>query len=453
LAQPTLKISLHPAQAAIFNSKARFIVCAAGRRFGKSWFASVKLGVAALSERNRFGHVLTPEQPVYYVAPTFDQAVRTMRPKLIRLLGWARDGGFIANENINGGWIELINGVKIYLKGAENDDALRGEGNRLVVLDEYASMAPHIWPEILEPTLMDVEGDALFIGTPKGKNHFYRLFMDALTHPEPYWNDWEAFHFKSNDNPFLKERELKRIVSRMKGAEGLDPRDRNKQEIEADFISGGSRILRPDSFPIVKSYNSRTARYFVTVDLAGFKKAEGNQILKTDESVVAVTAVDNDLWTVLRIRHGHWEVRETATQILLACKSFPGSRLGIEEGALEAAVRPYLEEMMRQYSRYVNIEPLKHHNARKQDRISWALQGRSERGLIQLLTDEPEDYNGPSIQPWNKWFLDQIADFPDPLAHDDGLDAVAYVDQMSEASYADIEDVPEWEALDKDSGY
>jgi hypothetical protein len=450
---PTLRISLHPAQAAIYNSNKRFIVCAAGRRFGKSWFASVRLGTSALAETNRYGHKLTPEQPVYYVAPTFDQAVRTMRPKLIRLLGWAKDGGFITNENINNGWLELLNGVKIYLKGAENDDALRGEGNRLVVLDEYASMAAHVWPEILEPTLMDVEGDALFIGTPKGKNHFYRLFMDALTHPEAYWDDWEAFHFKSNDNPFLKERELKRIVSRKRGTEGLDPRDRNRQEIEADFISGGSKILSPDNFPVVKSFDSRTARYFVTVDLAGFTKQDGNKISRSDESVVAVTAVNEDMWTVLRIRHGKWEVRETATQILLACKAFPGSRLGIEEGALEAAVRPYLEDLMRQYQRYINIEPLKHHNARKQDRISWSLSGRSERGLIQLLTDKPENYEGPAIQPWNNWFLDQCADFPDPLAHDDGLDAVAYVDQLNESSYFDSSDIEEWIPVDATAGY
>jgi hypothetical protein len=451
--QPTLRISLTPAQAAIHNSLARFKVIAAGRRFGKSWYASVKIGVSALSTHNERGHKLTAAHPVYYVAPTFDQAVRIMRPKLIALLGWAKEGGFIANENINNGWLELINGVKVYLKGAENDDALRGEGNRLVVLDEYASMASHVWAEILEPTLMDVEGDALFIGTPKGKNHFYRLFMDALTKPEDYWKDWEAFHFKSTDNPFLQLRELKRIVSRTKGAEGLDPRDRNRQEIEADFISGGSKILRPDNFNIVKSFNSRTARYFVTVDLAGFRKAEGNQLIRSDESVVAVTAVDEDLWTVLRIRHGHWEVRETATQILLACKAFPGSRLGIESGVLEAAVRPYLEDLMREYSRYVHIEPLRHHNARKQDRISWALSGRSERGLIQLLTDQPAEYDGPAIQPWNRWFLDQVADFPDPLAHDDGLDAVAYVDQISEASYADTSDIPEWIPVDEISGY
>lgn len=450
-----LKISLTPAQSAIHNSKARFIVCAAGRRFGKSWYASVKLGVAALSETNRFGHKLTPEQPVYYVAPTFDQAIRTMRPKLIRLLGWYNSkthAGFIKNENINAGFIELINDVKIYLKGAENDDALRGEGNRLVVLDEYASMAPHVWPEILEPTLMDVEGDALFIGTPKGKNHFYRLFINALTHPETYWNDWEAFHFKTTDNPFVKAKEVARLISRKKTDDGLDPRDRNKQEIEADFVSGGSKILRPDNFPVIPRFPYRDARFYITVDLAGFRKGEGNAVLRSDESVVAVTAVNtDDIWTVLRIEHGHWDVRETALRIVKASKDFPGSRLGVEEGMLKAAVEPYLEEYMREFNRYVNIEPLRHNNARKQDRIVWSLSGRSERGLIQLLTDKPE--SGAVIQPWNDWFLDQIADFPDPLAHDDGIDAVAYVDQMHVADFVDHSDIPEWEPLDSLAGY
>jgi hypothetical protein len=452
----SLKISLTPAQSAIHNSKARFIVCAAGRRFGKSWYASVKLGVAALSETNRYGHKLTPEQPVYYVAPTFDQAIRTMRPKLIRLLGWYNPkthSGFIKNENINAGFIELINDVKIYLKGAENDDALRGEGNRLVVLDEYASMAPHVWPEILEPTLMDVEGDALFIGTPKGKNHFYRLFINALTCPEEYWKDWEAFHFKTTDNPFVKEKEVRRLISRKKTDDGLDPRDRNKQEIEADFVSGGSKILRPDNFPVVPRFPRSDAQYYITVDLAGFRRGTGNAVLKSDESVVAVTAVKGDMWTVLRIKHGHWDVRETAFRIVEASRDFPGSRLGIEEGMLKAAVEPYLEEYMREFNRYINIEPLKHNNARKQDRIVWALGGRSERGLIELLTDKPENYHGPEIQPWNDWFLDQIADFPDPLAHDDGIDAVAYTDQMHVTSYIDQADLPEWEPLDLIAGY
>jgi hypothetical protein len=376
-----------------------------------------------------------------------------MRPKLINLLGWEREGGFITNENQNGGWLELLNGCKIYIRGAENDDALRGEGNRIVIIDEYADIAPHVWTEILEPTLMDVEGEAMFIGTPKGKNHFYRLFLNALTHPEPYWDDWEAFHFKSGDNPFIKERELKRIASRMQSSDGLDPRDTVRQEIDADFISGGSKILKPDWFPVVPRYDGLGGQIFVTVDLAGFRKAENREILKSDESVIAVTHVNRDMWTVLRIWHGHWDVRECASRIVLTMRDYPGARLGIEEGALKAAVEPYLEDYMRQYNRYTNIEPLKHHNARKQDRIDWALAGRGKRGLVQLLTDTPEGEGSRTVERWNNWFLDQVADFPDPLAHDDGLDAVAYVDQMSTASYVDVEDISEWQALDPVSGY
>jgi hypothetical protein len=109
---------------------------------------------------------------------------------------------------------------------------------------------------------------------------------------------------------------------------------------------------------------------------------------------------------------------------------------------------------MREFNRFSHIDELKHNNARKQDRIDWALSGRSERGLIQLLTDSPgHEGSGQEVQKWNAWFIDQLSDFPDPLAHDDGLDAVAYVDQLSETSYVEAADVEEWVALDAVSGY
>ena len=446
-----LRLKLHPAQAAIWNSEARFKVIAAGRRFGKTYLAAAKLAVAALSDTNRHGYKLTAKNPCYYVAPTADQALRLMRPKLIDLLGWESEGGYISGSNDNAGWMELVNGVKIYIKGAENDDGLRGEGNRIVVLDEYADMAPHVWTTILEPTLMDVEGEAVFIGTPKGKNHFYKLFMNALTKPETYWDDWEAFHFKSGDNPFIAERELARIVSRTQSSDGLAPRDVARQEIDADFVSGGSKILHPDDFPVVPTADLRDHQFFITVDLAGFTKAEGNKIKKSDESVIAVVAVRQDYWTVVNIRHGYWDPRETAAYIVKTSKDFPGSRLGIEQGALNAAVRPYLEDYMRSYGRYIHVEELKHNNARKQARIDWALAGRSQRGLIRLLSDE--DISDDPERKWNDWFLDQVADFPDPLAHDDGLDAVAYVDQLSTGSYFDVTDIEDWVPTDQIAGY
>ena len=435
--QNSFVVSLHPGQAAIYNSPARFKVCAAGRRFGKSHFAALMLGVEALKTTDR-GYALTIEHAVYYVAPTFDQAKRVMWPKLNELLGHVKTGGLIVNSNINDGWLELISGRRIYIKGADNPDSLRGIGLSFVVLDEYADMKSNVWEEIIDPALMDVEGHALFIGTPKGKNHFYGLFMGALERL-PGYEDWEAFHFMSTDNPFLKKKELDRMLN--------DPnrsREIVRQEIEASFISGSGKTLKPGWFAIVESLpgtDKESGSWFITVDLAGFTKVRGKPNVRLDESVICATYVTNLCWYVHTIRHGYWDVRETALQIVTMCKEYQG-RLGIEQGALLNAVGPYLEDYMREFGRYVNVEPMRHGNTKKIDRITWALQGRAERGRIKLIKGD-----------WNEWFLDEIADFPDPLAHDDGPDALAYVDQMATISYVTDHDIEEWEPLDLDSGY
>jgi hypothetical protein len=46
-----------------------------------------------------------------------------------------------------------------------------------------------------------------------------------------------------------------------------------------------------------------------------------------------------------------------------------------------------------------------------------------------------------------------VDDFPDPLAHDDAVDAVAYVDQLATANFVTSQDVEEWQALDLEAGY
>lgn len=429
-----LSIPLHAGQQAIYNSAARFKIVAAGRRFGKSHLAAAVLAIAGFEDVNYRGYPITQEHPVYYVAPTFEQARRIIWPKLRQMLGFVISGGYIANENTNDGWIELVNGHRIYIRGADNPDSLRGISPAFIVMDEYADMKPQIWYEIIEPALMDVEAQALFIGTPKGKNHFYKMFMGALQKPidpktgESNWEDWEAFHFASTDNPFLKQKELKRM---MQG--GNRPLEVIQQELNASFISGGNKILRPEWFPIVPRVDPGMGSIYITVDLAGFKKAEGKKILRTDESVICVTLVKEDYWTVLKMLHGHWDVKDTCAQIVWEVRNHVGCRLGIEAGALLNACGPYLEEYMRTYNRYVTPEPLIHGNQRKQDRIQWALQGRGERHKLQLVTDEQL----PSDQKWVDWFLSQVSDFPDPLSHDDGIDALAYVDQMAQANFVD----------------
>ena len=442
----TLSVSLHPAQVAIYNSSARFKVVAAGRRFGKSHFAACMLGIAGLSTENEKGYLLTAEHGVYYIAPTFDQAKRVMWPKLREILGYKAQGGFIVKENVNDGWLELVSGRRIYIKGADNPDSLRGIALSYVVMDEYADMKEDVWNLIVRPALGDVEGGALFIGTPKGKNHFFRLFMNALERPRPRlleegednpWDEWEAFHFKSVDNPFLSRKEI-RAMSLDMSTQNMDA---VRQELEASFISGAGKHLKPEWFNIVPHIEDDTrGQWVVTVDLAGYSDKKND---RRDESVICATLVTPEGWYVHNIQHGQWDVRETALKIVRTMSHYHGAILGIEKGVLMQAVLPYLEDYMREFNRYFTPHPCTHGNTRKLDRIIWALQGRAQRGMIHLVEGD-----------WNGWFLDQCADLGDPLSHDDGPDALAYVDQLAATVYVDPEDFEDtWQPMDLDSGY
>ena len=157
-----LNIDLHPAQLQIFNSKKRFKIVAAGRRFGKSYLSAWLLLINAIQSESK---------DVFYVAPTFQQAKDIMWAMLKDL---GKD--LIAAAHENTAVLTLVNGRKIYLKGSDRPDTLRGVGLYFVVLDEYANMKPQVWEQIIRPTLADVRGSALFIGTPAGKNHFFALY-------------------------------------------------------------------------------------------------------------------------------------------------------------------------------------------------------------------------------------------------------------------------------------
>jgi len=208
-------------------------VVAAGRRFGKSFLAAVSLLIAGLEIENAAGYDLS-EKEVYYVAPTFDQAKKIMWPLLKRLGKMEREGGVIASTVENTAVCTLINGRRISIKGAHRPDLLRGVGLSYVVLDEYAFMKPDVWQQIIRPSLADVEGAALFIGTPEGKNHFYELWEYAKAHT-PVWQSWQ---FESLTNPTLNPEEIRQAIesSHMTMATA-------KQEFGASFNAGGGSFL------------------------------------------------------------------------------------------------------------------------------------------------------------------------------------------------------------------
>lgn len=99
--------------------------------------------------------------------------------------------------------VDLPNGSRVRLFGADNPDALRGIYLDGVVLDEYGDQRPTVWGEIIRPLLADRKGWATFIGTPRGRNHFYEIREQARTQDE-----WLYLELKASETGALDADEL-----------------------------------------------------------------------------------------------------------------------------------------------------------------------------------------------------------------------------------------------------
>lgn len=120
-------------------------------------------------------------------------------------------------------WIELINGSRIFLFGADNPDALRGLFLDGCVLDEYADMKPSIWGKVIRPLLADRKGWAVFIGTPKGHNAFYEIWQKANSD-----ETWFPLMLRASETGLLDDAEL---VDARRGMS----EDEYEQEFECSF--------------------------------------------------------------------------------------------------------------------------------------------------------------------------------------------------------------------------
>jgi PBSX family phage terminase large subunit len=194
----------------VHKDKSRFRVLVTGRRFGKTTLAIDELIENAL--QSKF--------PVWYVAPTYKQAKMIAWDMLLKKL----PKELIEYKNEVELEVKMIAGSPICLKGADNEDSLRGVGLSFVVLDEYAMMKPNVWQEIIRPMLTDTKGRALFIGTPKGKNALWELFIKGQRKEDGY----SSYSFKTIDNPFIDPKEIEDARKQLN--------DRYfKQEYEASF--------------------------------------------------------------------------------------------------------------------------------------------------------------------------------------------------------------------------
>lgn len=120
-------------------------------------------------------------------------------------------------------WVELPGGARVRIYGADNVDRLRGIYLDGVVLDEFGDMDPTIWTQVIRPALSDRKGWAAFIGTPKGKNTFHRIWTEAEGDP-----DWTRLMLKASETGLLDQKELA-------DARKMMSEDEYAQEYECSF--------------------------------------------------------------------------------------------------------------------------------------------------------------------------------------------------------------------------
>lgn len=189
----------------------RFVVVVAHRRFGKTVSAInalIKAAVLCNKPNARFA----------YIAPTYSQAKRVAWDYIME---YTRPLG--AKANISELRVDFMGDKRISLYGSENGDALRGQFFDGICLDEIGDQNPKIWNEILRPALADRKGWCLFIGTPKGNNHFADFKERALQ-----GDGWQFLEFKASETKILDANEL--LAARREMGD-----DKYNQEFECSF--------------------------------------------------------------------------------------------------------------------------------------------------------------------------------------------------------------------------
>ena len=226
---------------AILQDHTRYKVICSGRRWGKSYFSILFL----------LSKAFAPNERRWIVFPTYRQA---------KMVSWSILKEIFTKKEVSINETELSitmeNGAKIELKGADKPDSLRGVSTTMVVLDEYSYMKENVWGEIIQPTLAETRGCALFVGTPTGtQNHFYNLFVKGQQND----SDYKSWQFTTLDGGFISEEEVENAKK------NLDKRT-FQQEYEASFLTAANRVAYNFSRDIHCRVMEKSPRMFWGVD-------------------------------------------------------------------------------------------------------------------------------------------------------------------------------------------
>lgn len=167
---------------------------------------------------------------IYYIFPTYSQGRKILWESINndgqRILEYIPPE-VIESTNSQEMKIRFKNGSLFQVVGSDNFDSLVGTNPKGIVFSEYALQDPRAY-QYLRPILAANDGWALFLSTPRGKNHFYELYQMAIHNPE-----WFVYKLSLDDTKHIPQIEIER-----ERAEGIMSEDLIQQEYYTSFEMG-----------------------------------------------------------------------------------------------------------------------------------------------------------------------------------------------------------------------
>lgn len=314
-------IQLTPKQANIYawgwQQKARFRDAVCGRRFGKTFLGAKEMRRAAkLAARWK----VSPDDEIWYAAPTFKQAKRVFWRRLKRSIprSWME-----GRPNESECYILLKTGHIIRIVGLDAYDNLRGSGLFFALVDEWADCPYEAWDEVLRPMLSTckytidgveyVGGHALRIGTPKGFNHCYSTYCDGQAGGEP---DHKSWLYTTLDGGNVPQTEIDAAMRK------LDPRT-FRQEYQGSFENYSGRVYYGfDRRESVKAcpYDDKLALHIGMdfninpMSATVFQERQDGEIWQVDE-ITIMTSNTDEMADEIALRYGKHGFDPTAPKL------------------------------------------------------------------------------------------------------------------------------------------
>lgn len=384
--QSLSKVKLSKWQSQVWLDKNRYKVINCGRRAGKTFLTAAYM-IDFTNKKN---------SEVWYIAPTYRQAKLIMWQMLRNFVPeWT-----IKQRNKTELTIDLINGSRISLKGADNPDSLRGVRIDLCMFDECAFIErwDEVW-KVIRPTLMDSKADVWFISTPNGFNHFKDLS-----------EKWAYHHYTTYDNPYIDRAEIDQAKTEM-------DEDSFAQEMLGEF--------RKMSGLIYKMFDRKTHMVDIP-DIKGWTHSRTLDFGFVHKTALIYFAV-NSTGTEMYGYDGLYESGLVMQDIADAVK-IKDTGKSIYNGKADAAQPAFLEELSRLGVHFDAVEKGPDSVKNGITKVAELLKIRNDTGKPTLMFNKDLDWIADEFEQY-RWMENKVQDVIKevPLKrNDDAMDAIRY---------------------------